>query len=163
MAEKEPTLSFNRETGMYEGLLLVQVDSEIFRRLLIKAVEEDKAADLTDPQTWTRAIASVGKISNWLDRPHVKVTPIESRQRPKSFTMVHYGCVSAGSRATYPQRGRERTFTTGRRFQFLTDAIGGKGTASAALPVVGESSLDRVTRCISNNESSGKATSLYGT
>src|SRR6266704_3092585 len=82
MAEKEPTLSFNRETGMYEGLLLVQVDSEIFRRLLIKA------ADLTDPQTWTRAIASVGKISNWLDRPHVKVTPIESRQRPKSFTMV---------------------------------------------------------------------------
>jgi len=88
MAEKEPTLSFNRETGMYEGLLLVQVDSEIFRRLLIKAVEEDKAADLTDPQTWTRAIASVGKISNWLDRPHVKVTPIESRLRPKSFTMV---------------------------------------------------------------------------
>src|SRR6266702_4464632 len=78
MAEKEPTLSFNRETGMYEGLLLVQVDSEIFRRLLIKAVEEDKAADLTDPQTWTRAIASVGKISNWLDRPHVKVTPIAS-------------------------------------------------------------------------------------
>ncbi len=88
MAEKEPTLSFNRETGMYEGMLLVQVDSEIFRRLLIKAVEEDLIADLTDPATWTKAVARVGKITNWLDRPHVKVTPIESRQRPKSFTMV---------------------------------------------------------------------------
>ncbi len=80
MAEKEPTLSFNRETGMYEGMLLVQVDAEIFRRMLIKAVEEDKAADLTDPQTWTRAIASVGKITNWLDRPHVKVIPITTLQ-----------------------------------------------------------------------------------
>ncbi|SRR6266704_458052 len=80
MAEKEPTLSFNRETGMYEGMLLVQVDAEIFRRMLIKAVEEDLIADLTDPATWTRAIASVGKISNWLDRPHVKVMPIATSQ-----------------------------------------------------------------------------------
>ncbi len=80
MAEKEPTLSFNRETGMYEGMLKVEVDAEIFRRLLLRTVEEDTTADLTDPQTWVAAIARVGKIVNWLDKPHVKVTPITTSQ-----------------------------------------------------------------------------------
>jgi len=74
--EKEPTLRFNPETGLYEGTLLVQVDPEIFRRFLIHTVEEDQAADLTDPQTWTRAIAKAGKITNWLGRPHVTISPV---------------------------------------------------------------------------------------
>ncbi len=73
---KEPTLSFNRATGYYEGTITVQVNAEIFRRLLLRAVEEDESADLTDPETWVRVIARVGKIMNWLDKPNVKFTPV---------------------------------------------------------------------------------------
>ncbi len=88
---KEPTLSFNRATGYYEGTITVQVNAEIFRRLLLRAVEEDESADLTDPETWVRVIARVGKITNWLDKPNVKVTavapatpePIEQEEIPK--------------------------------------------------------------------------------
>ena len=73
---KQGVLSFNRSTGCYEGMLLVQVDAEIFRRMLLLAIEEDEAADLTDPQTWMRAIERVGNAAYWIGRPHVKITPV---------------------------------------------------------------------------------------
>lgn len=83
MSERKPVLSFNKATGnkatgCYEGTLLVQVDAEIFRRLLLKAVEEDDASDLTDPQTWLGAVARVGEITQWIGKPHVKVTPVST-------------------------------------------------------------------------------------
>lgn len=74
---KEPTLRLNKETGYYEGLLLVQVESELFRRILLRTVEEHETADLTDPTTWADAITKVGKMKPWLDKPHTKVTPVE--------------------------------------------------------------------------------------
>lgn len=76
MTTKEPLLRFNPQSGCYEGMLLIRVDPELFRRFLINAVEEDQAADLSDPQTWASAIARVGKITNWLDRPHTTIMPM---------------------------------------------------------------------------------------
>jgi len=80
--ETPPILSLNQATGKYEGLLLIQVDAEIFRRLLLRAIEEDEASDLTDPQTWITAIARVGQITRWLDKPHVTVTPVVKQPAP---------------------------------------------------------------------------------
>ncbi len=80
--KKEPTLQFNKTTGYYEGMLLIQVDSELFRRFLLNAVEEDQAADLTDPETWIAAIAKIGRIVDWIGRPHVTLTPIISPALP---------------------------------------------------------------------------------
>lgn len=75
--KKEPTLKLNPQTGFYEGLLLVQVEAELFRRLLIKTVEDDQNADLTDPSTWAQAVNRIGKITFWLNRPGVTVKPVE--------------------------------------------------------------------------------------
>lgn len=80
-------LQLNKQTGCYEGTLLVRVDPEIFRRFLMNAIEEDGAADLTDPSVWTQAIAKVGKIENWLGRPHVTLTPI-AREVTESASSV---------------------------------------------------------------------------
>lgn len=73
---KEPTLQLNKQTGKYEGYLLVQVEPELFRRILLKTVEEDETLDLTDPSTWASAIERVGKSMYWLDRLHTVVTPV---------------------------------------------------------------------------------------
>lgn len=75
---KEPTLRLNKDTGYYEGFLLVQVEAELFRRILLKTVEEHETADLTDPTTWADAILKVGRMKPWLDKPHTKVTPVEA-------------------------------------------------------------------------------------
>jgi hypothetical protein len=71
-----PTLTLNKETGCYEGTLLVQVPKELFSRMLWKEIEEDEVADLTDVSTWAGAIARMARIARWLDKPNVKITPI---------------------------------------------------------------------------------------
>jgi hypothetical protein len=77
---KEPTLKLNKETGYYEGLRceLIQVEAELFRRVLLKIVEEDSLADLTDPTTWAQAASKIGKIAYWYDKPHTRITPVEA-------------------------------------------------------------------------------------
>lgn len=74
--QEEPILRLNQETDSYEGYLKVQVPAELFRRRLLTEVEQHTSADLTNPATWAQAIAKVGKITCWLDRPHVTITPV---------------------------------------------------------------------------------------
>lgn len=78
----KPTLAFNPSTGYYEGTLKVEVDAEIFRRMILRAIEEDDSADLTNPQVWADIVARVGQISSWINRPHVKVTPVAISDTP---------------------------------------------------------------------------------
>ncbi len=56
MNEKTPNLSFNRQTGYYEGTLLVQIDAEIFRRMVMQAIQEDETVDLTDLQAMSAIV-----------------------------------------------------------------------------------------------------------
>jgi hypothetical protein len=81
---KETTLQFNREKGCYEGHLLVQVDAELFRRLLLQEVAQDEAADLTDPTTWTKAIEKIGNVNRWLNNPHTILTSVGKPVLPSS-------------------------------------------------------------------------------
>jgi len=74
--EKTPNLSLNHETGYYEGTLLVQVDAEIFRRMVMNAIQEDETVDLTDPQAMSAIVARIANVGYWMNRPNVKITPI---------------------------------------------------------------------------------------
>ena len=74
--EKTPNLSLNHETGYYEGTLLVQIDAEIFRRMVMQAIQEDETVDLTDPQAMYAIVARIANVGYWMNRPNVKITPI---------------------------------------------------------------------------------------
>ncbi len=74
--EKTPNLSLNHETGYYEGTLLVQIDAEIFRRMVMQAIQEDETVDLTDPQAMYAIVARIANVGYWMNRPNVKSTPI---------------------------------------------------------------------------------------
>src|SRR6266567_1518926 len=73
MAEKEPTLSFNRETGGYEGAYTItfQVEAEIVRRAIFRYAEENNIdpANITE---WEKAIEAVTRASKWIDHPRSK-------------------------------------------------------------------------------------------
>ena len=73
-------LSLNRSTGYYEGTIytptLVQVPKEIFDRVIFQRMKEDESADMTDPATLQRAASGVSRITNWLDKPQVKMTSL---------------------------------------------------------------------------------------
>ncbi len=76
--QKMPTFSLNRNTASYEAFFKIQVDADIFNRVMITAVEEaaSNGVDLTSPQAWETINARVSNPAYWLNRPHVKVTPV---------------------------------------------------------------------------------------
>src|SRR6266700_2889203 len=74
--EKTSNLSLNHETGYYEGTLLVQIDAEIFRRMVMQAIQEDETVDLTDLQAMSAIVARIANVAYWMNRPNVKITPI---------------------------------------------------------------------------------------
>src|ERR1700719_2495147 len=82
MENKKAILALNPETGYYEGVALVpslvQVDPDIFRRMLLRAMEEAPGADLTNLHTLEAVVERVGKVTHWIGREdrHVKVTPL---------------------------------------------------------------------------------------
>jgi len=73
MAEKEPTLSFNRETGGYEGAYTItfRIESEIVRRALFRYAEENNI-DPANLMEWEKAIEAVTRSGKWIDHPRSK-------------------------------------------------------------------------------------------
>ncbi len=87
MAEKEPTLSFNRETGYYEGMLLVQVDAEIFRRTLFRYLEENNI-DMLDMQQYQAAIQAITRVGRWVDHPHTLINLLRETKPKQEVPQV---------------------------------------------------------------------------
>src|SRR5437016_4482040 len=72
-----PQFVLNKETGCYEAIFRVEVTDEIFRNMVFQALKEDELGDLTQIATLQRAVSQVtSKLLTWIDRPHVKVTPV---------------------------------------------------------------------------------------
>ncbi len=74
----KPILKFNRATGKYEGVFTLQIEAEIFRRLLFQYANENNI-DPADLDAWQRAIAATAQVGNWLNHPHATITEMEER------------------------------------------------------------------------------------
>lgn len=74
---KTVTLRYNDEADCYEGFLRVRVSPELFSRLLLQEIQQTTRSDLTNPQTWTRAVEKVGNVTRWLDKPTVEISPVD--------------------------------------------------------------------------------------
>jgi hypothetical protein len=82
--EEGPFLTLNPETHCYEHECEVEirirvtkrtkVDPERFRGVLLRALEEDEAADLTDPKEYQRITRRILKASFWEGKSTAEVT-----------------------------------------------------------------------------------------
>jgi hypothetical protein len=70
--QQEPLLRLNPNTGYYEGTFTVQVEAEIFRRVLFRHVEEYHV-DPTDLNAWEQAITQVARTAKWINHPRAEV------------------------------------------------------------------------------------------
>ncbi len=75
----EQTLKLNKQTNLYEASILIQVEPEIFRRLLSKYLE-DYNIDPANIEDYIEALYNVSKVSRWLE--HKRVTIVIPEQEP---------------------------------------------------------------------------------
>ncbi len=78
--EEVPTLKLNPDTHCYEAIIVrrIQVNPEVFRGVFLKAMADDEAADLTDPEEHRRIARRVSRVSFWEGKPTAKITYLPS-------------------------------------------------------------------------------------
>src|SRR5216684_5527271 len=77
----EQTLKLNKQTNLYEASILIQVEHEIFRRLLTKYLE-DYNVDPANIEEYVEAVYNVSKVSRWLEHKRVTIVITEVKQEP---------------------------------------------------------------------------------
>lgn len=78
-ANMEQTLKLNKQTNLYEASILIQVEPEIFKRMLYRYLEEQNI-DPGNIEEYQTALYNVSKVSRWLE--HKRVTVVIPEQEP---------------------------------------------------------------------------------